>query len=63
MSGTSQVVDLPSTVKVEVYPVEIFLCLHSNMDNVVTEQFSRVDTIRECCSFCHSPVDVGALVL
>ncbi|KAL2103438.1 hypothetical protein ACEWY4_000306 [Coilia grayii] len=41
-----KVVDLPSTVKVEVYPVEIFLCLHSNMDNVVTAQFSRVDTIQ-----------------
>uniref|UniRef100_A0A8C7IBD5 ubiquitinyl hydrolase 1 n=1 Tax=Oncorhynchus kisutch TaxID=8019 RepID=A0A8C7IBD5_ONCKI len=40
-----KVVDLPSTVKVEVYPVEIFLCLHSNMENVVTAQFSRVDHI------------------
>uniref|UniRef100_A0A8C7GQJ1 Ubiquitin carboxyl-terminal hydrolase n=1 Tax=Oncorhynchus kisutch TaxID=8019 RepID=A0A8C7GQJ1_ONCKI len=36
-----KVVDLPSLVKVEVYPVEIFLCLHSNMENVVTAQFSR----------------------
>uniref|UniRef100_A0A8C7TD66 Ubiquitin carboxyl-terminal hydrolase n=1 Tax=Oncorhynchus mykiss TaxID=8022 RepID=A0A8C7TD66_ONCMY len=35
-----KVVDLPSLVKVEVYPVEIFLCLHSNMENVVTAQFS-----------------------
>uniref|UniRef100_A0AAY4C5P7 Ubiquitin carboxyl-terminal hydrolase n=1 Tax=Denticeps clupeoides TaxID=299321 RepID=A0AAY4C5P7_9TELE len=42
-----QVVDLPSTLKVEVYPVEVFLCLHSNMDNAVTVQFSRVDTIRK----------------
>lgn len=42
-----QVVDLPSTLKVEVYPVEIFLCLHSNMDNVITDQFSRTDNIRE----------------
>nr|XP_046253659.1 ubiquitin carboxyl-terminal hydrolase 11 [Scatophagus argus] len=40
-----KVVDLPSTLKVEVYPVEIFLCLHSNMDNVITSQFSRADTI------------------
>ncbi|XP_038864591.1 ubiquitin carboxyl-terminal hydrolase 11-like [Salvelinus namaycush] len=40
-----KVVDLPSTVKVEVYPVEIFLCLHSNMENVVTAQFSRADHI------------------
>ncbi|KAJ8371314.1 hypothetical protein SKAU_G00113420 [Synaphobranchus kaupii] len=40
-----KVVDLPSTVKVEVYPVEIFLCLHSDMDNVLTAQFSRVDSI------------------
>uniref|UniRef100_A0A8C8DAI3 Ubiquitin carboxyl-terminal hydrolase n=1 Tax=Oncorhynchus tshawytscha TaxID=74940 RepID=A0A8C8DAI3_ONCTS len=36
-----KVVDLPSTVKIEVYPVEIFLCLHSNMENVVTAQFSH----------------------
>ncbi|KAJ8393506.1 hypothetical protein AAFF_G00059790 [Aldrovandia affinis] len=40
-----KVVDLPSTVKVEVYPVEIFLCLHSDMDNVLTAQFSRADSI------------------
>lgn len=43
-----EVVDLPSTLKVEVYPVEIFLCLHSNMENVISKQFSRADTIREC---------------
>uniref|UniRef100_A0A6Q2WS23 Ubiquitin carboxyl-terminal hydrolase n=1 Tax=Esox lucius TaxID=8010 RepID=A0A6Q2WS23_ESOLU len=36
-----KVVDLPSTVKVEVYPVEIFLCLHSNMENVVKAHFSH----------------------
>ncbi|XP_060930905.1 ubiquitin carboxyl-terminal hydrolase 11 [Limanda limanda] len=41
-----KVVDLPSTLKVEVYPVEIFLCLHSNMDNVTTAQFSRADNIQ-----------------
>ncbi|XP_069572711.1 ubiquitin carboxyl-terminal hydrolase 11 [Brachyistius frenatus] len=40
-----RVVDLPSTLKVEVYPVEIFLCLHSNMENVTTDQFSRADRI------------------
>uniref|UniRef100_A0A8B9LHC2 Ubiquitin carboxyl-terminal hydrolase n=1 Tax=Astyanax mexicanus TaxID=7994 RepID=A0A8B9LHC2_ASTMX len=40
-----KVIDLPSTVKVEIYPVEISLCLHSNMEEVVTEQFSRTDTI------------------
>ncbi|KAL1021641.1 hypothetical protein UPYG_G00015970 [Umbra pygmaea] len=40
-----KVVDLPSTVKVEVYPVEIFLCLHSNMENVVKAKFSRADHI------------------
>ncbi|KAG9336019.1 hypothetical protein JZ751_003278, partial [Albula glossodonta] len=40
-----KVVDLPSTVKVEVYPVEIFLCLHSDMENVLTAQFSRADSI------------------
>lgn len=43
-----QVVDLPSTVKVEIYPIELFLCLHSNMENVVTSQFSRTDNICEC---------------
>ncbi|XP_068188940.1 ubiquitin carboxyl-terminal hydrolase 11 isoform X2 [Antennarius striatus] len=41
-----KVVDLPSTLKVEVYPVEIFLCLHSNMENVVSSQFSRADDIQ-----------------
>lgn len=40
-----KVVDLPSTLKVEVYPVEVFLCLHSNMDNVISAQFSRTDSI------------------
>ncbi|KAM6925400.1 ubiquitin carboxyl-terminal hydrolase 11 [Xenentodon cancila] len=40
-----KVVDLPSTLKVEVYPVEVFLCLHSNMENVITAQFSRTDNI------------------
>uniref|UniRef100_A0A8D0A3L1 Ubiquitin carboxyl-terminal hydrolase n=1 Tax=Sander lucioperca TaxID=283035 RepID=A0A8D0A3L1_SANLU len=42
-----KVVDLPSTLKVEVYPIEIFLCLHSNMENVITAKFSRADSIRE----------------
>ena len=42
-----QVVDLPSTVKVEVYPIELFLCLHCNMENVLTSQFSRTDNICE----------------
>uniref|UniRef100_A0A3B4ZGJ4 Ubiquitin carboxyl-terminal hydrolase n=1 Tax=Stegastes partitus TaxID=144197 RepID=A0A3B4ZGJ4_9TELE len=42
-----KVVDLPSTLKVEVYPIEIFLCLHSNMENVITAQFSRADNICE----------------
>uniref|UniRef100_A0A665UBU9 Ubiquitin carboxyl-terminal hydrolase n=1 Tax=Echeneis naucrates TaxID=173247 RepID=A0A665UBU9_ECHNA len=41
-----KVVDLPSTLKVEVYPVEVFLCLHSNMENVITAQFSRTDNIQ-----------------
>uniref|UniRef100_A0A672I2K1 Ubiquitin carboxyl-terminal hydrolase n=1 Tax=Salarias fasciatus TaxID=181472 RepID=A0A672I2K1_SALFA len=40
-----KVVDLPSTLKVEVYPVEIFLCLHSNMENVIAAQFSRTNNI------------------
>ncbi|XP_012681631.1 ubiquitin carboxyl-terminal hydrolase 11 [Clupea harengus] len=54
-----KVVDLPSTVKVEVYPVEIFLCLHSNMDNVVTEQFSRVDTIQTIEKVMRKQFDVA----
>ncbi|KAG7224402.1 hypothetical protein INR49_004744, partial [Caranx melampygus] len=41
-----KVVDLPSTLKVEVYPVEVFLCLHSNMENIITAQFSRADNIQ-----------------
>lgn len=45
-------VDLPSTLKVEVYPVEIFLCLHSNMENVINAQFSRADSIREFDFVC-----------
>uniref|UniRef100_A0A3Q2QPG1 Ubiquitin carboxyl-terminal hydrolase n=1 Tax=Fundulus heteroclitus TaxID=8078 RepID=A0A3Q2QPG1_FUNHE len=40
-----KVVDLPSTLKVEVYPVEVFLCLHSNMENVISAQFSRTDSV------------------
>ncbi|XP_038154331.1 ubiquitin carboxyl-terminal hydrolase 11 [Cyprinodon tularosa] len=40
-----KVVDLPSTMKVEVYPVEVFLCLHSNMENMVSARFSRTDSI------------------
>uniref|UniRef100_A0A8D3DH48 Ubiquitin carboxyl-terminal hydrolase n=1 Tax=Scophthalmus maximus TaxID=52904 RepID=A0A8D3DH48_SCOMX len=40
------------TLKVEVYPVEIFLCLHSNMENVITAQFSRTDNIREFMCVC-----------
>lgn len=49
LSCALQVVDLPSTLKVEVYPVELFLCLHGNMDNVATAHFSRTDSIREFC--------------
>nr|XP_033780173.1 ubiquitin carboxyl-terminal hydrolase 11 isoform X1 [Geotrypetes seraphini] len=40
-----KVVDLPSTQKVEVYPVELYLCQHSDMDNLLTAQFSRTDII------------------
>lgn len=40
-----KVIDLPSTVKVEIYPVEVHLCLFSNLDNTVTAQFSRADKI------------------
>ncbi|XP_060737314.1 ubiquitin carboxyl-terminal hydrolase 11 [Tachysurus vachellii] len=40
-----KVIDLPSVLKVEIYPVEIFLCLHSDRDNLVSARFSRADTI------------------
>ncbi|KAH1180697.1 hypothetical protein KIL84_001631 [Mauremys mutica] len=40
-----KVVELPSTQKVEVYPVELYLCQHDDLDSPVTAQFSRVDTI------------------
>ncbi|XP_038238001.1 ubiquitin carboxyl-terminal hydrolase 11 isoform X1 [Dermochelys coriacea] len=40
-----KVVELPSTQKVEVYPVELYLCQHNDLDSPVTTQFSRVDTI------------------
>ncbi|XP_053360263.1 ubiquitin carboxyl-terminal hydrolase 11 [Clarias gariepinus] len=40
-----KVIDLPSTLKIEIYPVEILLCLHSDVDNAVTAQFSRADTL------------------
>ncbi|CAM2110029.1 unnamed protein product [Caretta caretta] len=40
-----KVVELPSTQKVEVYPVELCLCQHNDLDSPVTAQFSRVDTI------------------
>uniref|UniRef100_A0A8D0DC19 Ubiquitin carboxyl-terminal hydrolase n=1 Tax=Sander lucioperca TaxID=283035 RepID=A0A8D0DC19_SANLU len=49
-----KVVDLPSTLKVEVYPIEIFLCLHSNMENVITAKFSRADSIREFVLMCEA---------
>ncbi|KAJ1095855.1 hypothetical protein NDU88_001005 [Pleurodeles waltl] len=39
------VMDLPSTQKVEVYLVELYLCQHSDMDNAMTSEFSRTDTI------------------
>uniref|UniRef100_A0A8D0BDS9 Ubiquitin carboxyl-terminal hydrolase n=1 Tax=Salvator merianae TaxID=96440 RepID=A0A8D0BDS9_SALMN len=40
-----KVVDLPSMQKVEVYPVELYLCQHNDMDNPVMAQFSRMDMI------------------
>ncbi|XP_016323712.1 ubiquitin carboxyl-terminal hydrolase 11-like [Sinocyclocheilus anshuiensis] len=40
-----KVVDLPSTVKVEVYPVEVYLCLSSNLESTVSARFSRADKI------------------
>lgn len=50
-----KVVDLPSTLKVEVYPVEISMCLHSNMENVKPAQFSRTDSIQSIqTAMCHA---------
>uniref|UniRef100_A0A8C1F264 Ubiquitin carboxyl-terminal hydrolase n=2 Tax=Cyprinus carpio TaxID=7962 RepID=A0A8C1F264_CYPCA len=46
-----KVVDLPSTVKVEVYPVEIYLCLSSNLESTVSARFSRADKIRDSLDF------------
>uniref|UniRef100_A0A8D0GZ80 ubiquitinyl hydrolase 1 n=1 Tax=Sphenodon punctatus TaxID=8508 RepID=A0A8D0GZ80_SPHPU len=40
-----RVVELPSTQKVEVYLVELFLCQHNDLENPVTAQFSRVDAV------------------
>lgn len=40
-----KVVDLPVTQKVEVYPVELYLCQHSDMDSSVVVFFSRADTV------------------
>uniref|UniRef100_A0A8C4YRX6 Ubiquitin carboxyl-terminal hydrolase n=1 Tax=Gopherus evgoodei TaxID=1825980 RepID=A0A8C4YRX6_9SAUR len=36
-----KVVELPSTQKVEVYPVELYLCQHNDLDSPVTAQFSH----------------------
>lgn len=40
-----QVVELPSVQKVEVYPVELLLARHSDMDTTHTAQFSRTDSV------------------
>ncbi|XP_026879359.2 ubiquitin carboxyl-terminal hydrolase 11 [Electrophorus electricus] len=53
-----KVIDLPSTVKVEIYPVEVFLCLHSDMDNILTAQFSRADTILSIQKLIQKQFDV-----
>ncbi|XP_039629891.1 ubiquitin carboxyl-terminal hydrolase 11 [Polypterus senegalus] len=53
-----KVVDLPSTLKVEVYPVEIFLCLHTDMESPILAQFSRVDTIDTIQKFMRHQLDI-----
>ncbi|XP_059012609.1 LOW QUALITY PROTEIN: ubiquitin carboxyl-terminal hydrolase 11 [Mustela lutreola] len=40
-----KVVELPSVQKVEVYPVELLLARHSDMDTTHTAQFSRTDSV------------------
>lgn len=42
-----QVVELPSIHKVEVYPVELVLVQHSDMDTPHTAQFSQTDSVGE----------------
>ena len=44
---TFQVVELPSVQKVEVYPVELLLVRHSDMDTPHTAQFSHTDSVGE----------------
>lgn len=45
--STFQVVELPSVQKVEVYPVELLLVRHSDMDTPHTAQFSHTDSVGE----------------
>lgn len=42
-----QVVELRGIYKVEVYPIELLLVQHSDMDTPHTAQFSRTDSIGE----------------
>lgn len=42
-----QVVELPGIQKVEVYPVELLLVQHSDMDTAHTAQFSHTDSLGE----------------
>ena len=39
--------------KVEVYLLELKLCHNRDLDHVITEQFSKADTIGECLSYSY----------
>uniref|UniRef100_F6V309 ubiquitinyl hydrolase 1 n=1 Tax=Ornithorhynchus anatinus TaxID=9258 RepID=F6V309_ORNAN len=54
-----KVVELPSTQKVEVYPVELLLCQHSDMDSLNTTQFSRADSIELVLRVARQQFQVG----
>uniref|UniRef100_A0A6I8NRX1 Ubiquitin carboxyl-terminal hydrolase n=1 Tax=Ornithorhynchus anatinus TaxID=9258 RepID=A0A6I8NRX1_ORNAN len=58
-ANPSLVVELPSTQKVEVYPVELLLCQHSDMDSLNTTQFSRADSIELVLRVARQQFQVG----
>lgn len=43
----SQVIELPGIRKVEVYPIELLLVQHSDMETALTIQFSYTDSVGE----------------
>lgn len=43
----SQVIELPGVRKVELYPIELLLVQHSDMETALTIQFSHTDSLGE----------------